>query len=144
MATVKKLPSGTWRVQVRRKGQYASKTFRLKGDAEAWGIEAERAIQLGKNPNGPTIEPKTTFGHLIDLHIADMLEVGRTLLRSKSKCLEKLTADLGRERLGDIDRECLIAFGKARAKEGAGPVTVGMDLGYIRTVLLHAAAVHGI
>ncbi|MFV0294776.1 MAG: hypothetical protein ACK5JT_01495 [Hyphomicrobiaceae bacterium] len=55
MATVKKLPSGTWRVQVRRRGQYASKTFRLKADAETWGIEAVRAIQLGKNPNGPTL-----------------------------------------------------------------------------------------
>jgi hypothetical protein len=28
--------------------------------------------------------------------------------------------------------------------EGAGPVTVGIDLGYIKTILSHAAAVHGV
>ncbi len=28
--------------------------------------------------------------------------------------------------------------------EGVGPVTVGIDLGYIKTILSHAAAVHGI
>jgi integrase len=38
----------------------------------------------------------------------------------------------------------LINFGKERALEGAGPVTVGIDLGYIKTILSHAAAVHGV
>ena len=33
MATIVKLSSGNYRVQVRRKGQYASKTFRRKADA---------------------------------------------------------------------------------------------------------------
>src|SRR5262245_53251997 len=40
--------------------------------------------------------------------------------------------------------ERLIRFGKERAAEGAGPVTLGMDLGYIKTILSHAAAVHGV
>ncbi len=70
MVTVKKLPSGSWRAQVHRNGQYASKTFRRKGmEAEAWGIEAERAIQLGTSLSDPALDPKTTFGHLIDLHL---------------------------------------------------------------------------
>jgi len=46
--------------------------------------------------------------------------------------------------LRDLNRERLIAFDKSRAKEGAGPVTIGMDLGYVRTVLVHATAIHGI
>ena len=144
MATLTKLPSGAWRAQVRRKGRHLSKSFRLKSEAEAWAIQAERAIQLEKNPNGPSVSPKTTFGELIDLHISDLHEVGRPLLRSKAKCLEKLKADLGSERLNTLNRERLIAFGKSRAKEGAGPVTIGIDLGYIRTILVHASAVHGI
>ncbi|MFY0612899.1 MAG: site-specific integrase [Hyphomicrobiaceae bacterium] len=144
MASLNKLPSGRWRAQVRRKGQNASKTFRLKSDAEAWAIEAERAVDLGQDPSSPRIDTKSTFGHLIDLHIADMQEVGRPLLRSKAKNLEKLKADLGRIPLNSLNRERLIAFGKARSKEGAGPVTIGMDLGYIRTILVHATAVHGI
>jgi hypothetical protein len=35
-------------------------------------------------------------------------------------------------------------LGKARAREGAGPVTLGIDLGYIKTILSQAVAVHGV
>ncbi len=52
--------------------------------------------------------------------------------------------DLGDVALKNLTREQLIGFGKARAREGAGPVTVGMDIGYIRTILVHATAIHGI
>jgi hypothetical protein len=51
---------------------------------------------------------------------------------------------LGHLRLPELDRERFLKFGKARALEGAGPVTVGIDLGYIKTILSHAAAVHGV
>jgi len=47
-------------------------------------------------------------------------------------------------RIPELDRGRLIQFGKERAREGAGPVTVGIDLGYIKTILSHAAAVHGV
>jgi integrase len=46
--------------------------------------------------------------------------------------------------LQELDRDRLIQFGKERAVEGAGPVTLSMDLGYIKTILSHAAAVHGV
>ena len=48
MATIVKLSSGNYRVQVRRKGQYASKTFRRKADAYAWALEAERRSDQGR------------------------------------------------------------------------------------------------
>src|SRR5207245_9204988 len=35
-------------------------------------------------------------------------------------------------------------FGRKRAKEGAGPATLAIDLSFIRTIITHAAAVHGI
>jgi hypothetical protein len=47
-------------------------------------------------------------------------------------------------KLNALTRERLIAYGKGRAKQGAGPVTIAIDIGYIRTILVHAAAVHGI
>lgn len=144
MAAFNKLPSGYWRVQVRRKGQYASQTFRLKSDGERWALETERAIAIGKSTSEPCVDRSSTFGALIRLHITDMSEVGKAPLRSKAKCLEKLEAVLGKVALGDLTRNRLISFGKARANEGAGPVTLGMDIGYIRTVLVHAAAIHGI
>lgn len=37
-----------------------------------------------------------------------------------------------------------LGFGKDRAGEGAGPVTIGMDIGYIKPVVSHAAAAHGV
>lgn len=144
MATFNKLPSGYWRAQVRRKGKHVSKTFRLKSDAEVWALDVERSVQKDIDPTASKVDPKTRFSTIIDLHIADMAEVGKPLLRSKRNCLEKLRRDLGNERLNDLTRERLIKFGKDRAREGAGPVTVAMDIGYIKTLLVHVAAVHGV
>lgn len=144
MATFDRLPSGNWRVQVRRRGKVATRTFRLKTDAEQWSRQAEDSVQAGRSVHAPAIDRRTPFSTVIDLHINDLKEVGRCPRRSKSYTLGKLKENLGATALADFDRECLIAYGKRRAKEGAGPVTVGMEIGYIRTVLVHAAAVHGI
>jgi integrase len=144
VATIKKLPSGTWRVQVRRKGHYLSDSFVLRKDAEAWARRMESEIDQGKTPAPKRVEGVNNFGDLIDLHIADMKAVGRAIGRSKSFSLEFLKKQLGKVRLGDLGRERLIAFGRQRAKGGAGPITVGMDLGYIRTLLADGAAIHGL
>ena len=76
MAAFNRLPSGYWRVQVRRKQTYASRTFRLRCDAEQWALDAERAIAIGKGIHSPHANRRTTFGDLIRLHITDMAEVG--------------------------------------------------------------------
>jgi hypothetical protein len=144
MASFNKLPSGKWRAQVRLRGQHISRSFRLKSEAGAWAREAEIAAASGKSTKAARMSEKTAFGTLIDLHIDDMREVGKAPRRSKRKSLEKLKRDLGSVMLRDLDRERLIAFGKSRAKGGAGPMTIGMDLGYVRTILVHATAIHGI
>ena len=144
MATFKKLSSGNWRVQVRRKGRYLSETFRRHADAEEWAIAVERRIDRGETPTKRSRIDPTTFGHLIDLHIDDLKEVGKAPRRSKAFILDALQAKLGAVKIRDLSRERLIQFGKDRAKEGAGGVTIGMDLGYIKLVISHAAAVHGI
>ncbi len=78
------------------------------------------------------------------LHRQDLEEVSKKIGRSKDASLKFLDERLGLLRLGELDRERLIKFGKERAQEGASPVTVGIDLGYIKTILSHAAAVHGV
>lgn len=70
--------------------------------------------------------------------------MGRAPRRSKAAVLRALKRDLGRKKIGEIDREEIVRFGRARAKAGAGPMTVGMDIGMIKLVLSHAAAVHGL
>jgi integrase len=144
MASFNKLPSGKWRAQVRRGGQHVSRCFRLKSEAETWAGDIETAVTSGKSPSAVGISRKTSFRILIDLHIEDMAEVGKAPRRSKAEALEKLKRDLGDVALKDLTRERLITFGKTRAREGAGPVTLGMDVGYIRTILIHATAIHGI
>ena len=58
--------------------------------------------------------------------------------------MRALKRDLGATRLSQLDRARIIRYGKQRAKQGAGPVTLSVDLSYLNTILPHATAVHGI
>jgi integrase len=144
LATFTKLRSGSWRVQVRRKGKYVNETFLRRKDAEEWAREVERRIDRGEPAFARGSRETKTFGDLIQLHRGDLQDVGKRIGRSKSASLTFLEHRLGRLRIPELDRERLIQFGKERAREGAGPVTLGIDLGYIKTILSHAAAVHGV
>ncbi len=144
MATFTKLPSGNWRVQIRRGRQYGSKAFRRLRDAQIWAVEMERRVDRSESLSIKHPSNIRTFGDLIDLHIADMHEVKRPLRRSKAYSLQKLKRELGKSGLCTLDREQIVEYGRSRAKEGAGPVTLGAELSYINTVITHAVAVHGI
>ena len=144
MATISKLKSGNYRVQVRRKGQYASKTFRRKADADAWALEAERLSDQGHEINAPVITSFNSFGQLIDLHLKDMREVGKPLGRSKEYALRTLRKHLGKIKIPHLTRERFVEFGRKRAKMGAGPATLSADISYIHTIISHSAAVHGV
>ena len=144
MATFTRLSSGSWRVQVRRKGRYVAETFLRHDHAREWATEAESQIDRGRAPVGKRAMSAKTFGDLIDLHIDDMKEVGKPPGRSKSATLEMLQRELGAFKASELGRERLIKFGRDRAKQGAGPVTLSMDIGAIRLVVSHAIAVHGL
>lgn len=145
MPTFTKLKSGSWRVQVRRKSEYVANTFVRRRDAEEWAIDVERSIDRGtpirrfKSQEQPRI-----FSDLIALHLDDLAQVGKPVRRSKSMVLRALKTSLGRVNLKAITREKLIEFGRKRAAQGAGPATLAIDFAFIRAILLHAAAVHGI
>lgn len=144
MATIIRLKSGHWRVQVRRKQSYASETFLRHEDARKWAIATERRIDLGEALRKAATADPTTLGDLVDLHVDDMREVGKAPRRSKRFTFDALKAKLGKVKFKNLTRERLIQFGKDRAKEGASPVTLSADFGYLKLVLTHAAAVHGV
>lgn len=144
MASITKLPSGAYRVQIRRKGRYASETFLRRDDAQKWARQAETLVDQGLPPNRSSVARLHTFGDLVDLHIADMCAVGKPPRRSKAATLASLKRDLGKEKVGHLDRPKLIEYGRNRADQGAGPVTLGIDIGVIKMILTHAAAVHGV
>jgi hypothetical protein len=58
--------------------------------------------------------------------------------------MASLKTELGSVKIPALNRERLIEFGRKRAKQGAGPATLAIDLSFIRTIITHAAAVHGI
>lgn len=144
MATFAQLSSGNWRVQVRRKGRYLNETFRRRKDGEEWALDIERRIDRGETPTSRAHIDPTTFEHLIELHLADMNEVGKPARRTKAFSMDRLKAKLGKVKIRDLSRERFIQFGKDRAKDGAGPATLSQDIGYLKTIIAHAAAVHGI
>lgn len=108
------------------------------------GIETEQLIDRGGEPSKRRIGPHSTFADLVDLHISDLKELGHGIGRSKQAVMNALKRDLGMVRINKLDRTGIIKYGKMRARQGAGPVTLSVDLSYLHTVLTHAAAIHGI
>ena len=85
------------------------------------------------------------FGDLVDLHTAEMCAVGKPPRRKpRQRHLATEKRDLGTEKIGHLDRHKLIEYGCKRTEHGAGPVTLGVDIGVINMILTHAAAVHGL
>lgn len=144
MPTFQRLPSKRWRAQVRRNGHTLSRTFRRKAEAEEWARGQETRIDRGETPLGTTPLSRDTLGDLIDLHFADLHELARSIGRTKEATLLRLKDEIGTTRLPDLTRERLVHFAKTRAKAGAGPATIAIDISFITTVLEHAAAVHGV
>lgn len=144
MATFTRLASGAWRVQIRRRGRYVANTFRRKSDADSWALEMERRADQGRVLSKKRPSKLQTLGDLIDLHVADMAEVGKPLRRSKAFSLKLLKDRLGATKFSGLTQDIFVEFGRARAQEGAGPITVASDFSYLGTVILHAAAVHGV
>lgn len=143
MATVQKR-GNKWRVQIRRDGHAVSRTFHRKTDADAWAREAEHSVDKDIDPSLRRLSRKDTFASLIDLHIEDMVAVGKPLRRSKDHVLRRLREELGGTSLSNLTRERLVLYGRQRAKAGAGPATLAVDISFIGTILTHAAAVHGV
>lgn len=77
MATYSKLPSGRWRVQVRRGDIYRAHTFDLKRQAKTWATEIKaQALQVRA---GVYITPKgLTIGKLVKMYGDNIKEDGRT------------------------------------------------------------------
>ena len=96
MASFTKLPSGSWRAQVRHKGRYVSESFQRREDARRWATDMEGRIDRGELPTSARARGIATFEDLVDLHVADMSEVGKAPGRSKDATLLMLKRELGK------------------------------------------------
>jgi integrase len=132
MATFSQLPSGKWRVQVRRAGLYRAATFLTKRDAREWatGIEAQ-AHHIAAGGYAP-IPKAATVADLIDKYNEEFKKAqGRT----KAATLAMLRREIGAVRLASLNAVVLRDFIDRRAASGAGGVTIGADLSFLSAVL---------
>jgi len=137
MADIKQMGPTSWRVRVRVKGQpEVCRTFKSEREAVAFKKSSERGLKLGRpvaaaitvaecvrafrklREPGKPIKPGSTE-HIMLCHIEDGIG---------SVQVDKLTPD----RLADWCAE--------RSADGAGPVTMGMEVSKLGTVLRYAAA----
>lgn len=132
MATFSQLPSGKWRVQVRRSGLYRAATFTSKREARDWsiGIEAQ-AAHISASGFAPV--PKTaTVADLIDKYNeAFTRDQGRT----KAATLAMLKRQIGKVKLTHLSAVVLRDFIDRRQEDGAGGVTISADLSYLSAVI---------
>ena len=132
MATFAKLPSGKWRVQVRKFGTYRGATFSTKSEAKTWAEAIERqatyiaAVGYAQPPKEATVKD------LINKYLEVSVErFGKT----KTATLNMLIKRIGTVRLCLLNAMVLRDFVESRIKEGAGGVTIASDLSYLSAVL---------
>jgi integrase len=132
MATFSQLPSGKWRVQVRKAGIYKAATFNLKSEARAWATVIEgQANHVAAGGYAP-IPKAATLGDLIDKYVETLAnEPGR----SKSATLAMLKRELGKTNLGKLNSMTLRNFIDDRQAAGAGGVTIASDMSTLSAVL---------
>ena len=125
---------GRWQVQVRLAGRAPrSATFATKAEARDWARSIEAEVVTGRNASTETIDG------LIRRYIE---EVGRLkpFGRSKLGALSKLRTGLGHRKLSRLSARDIIEHAHVRRNDGAGPVTIGMELSYLGTILKTARA----
>ena len=132
MAALSQLPSGKWRVQVRRARLYRAATFDKKREAKDWaaGIEsqANHLVAGGFMP----VPKGWTFGDLIDKYVDTVTkEPGRT----KAATLAMLKREIGKTALASLSAVTLRDMVDRRLKQGAGGVTIAADLSFLSAVL---------
>lgn len=135
MASISKLPSGSWRALIRVKGHKAiSRTFSSEKLAKAFAKEKERQLEEIK-ATGRAAAPKgSTVGHYIDAYL-DYIQPGRTLQRSALFIYKALKERFGKIGIERLSKSHLDTFIEERKKQGVQGQTIAGDLSLLSSVL---------
>lgn len=132
MASVTELPSGSWRVQIRRKGHKPiNETFSTERLAKAFAKKKETQLEQIKATGGIKPEKGLTFADCIDDYLAN----SRELQRSAMAIYKRLKAAIGSVSLVDVSYDFLTIFAQERMVGKSSGVTVAGDLSLITSVL---------
>lgn len=122
-----------WRAHIRRTGQKAiTKTFPDKTLAIKWATATEAAMDAEKYQDTRSLK-QVTFGDLIKRYRE---EIGGTkgFGKNKDTVLKALEEKLGHVAMSNLNDDRLIEFINDRRAEGAGGVTISIDLTYMAGV----------
>lgn len=124
---------GRWRALVRKAGQTKCATFGTKAAAQQWAKTVERELEELKATG--VMQPRdVTVGDLVDRYI-DELYPAKRWGRSKANDLAFLKKHLGHHLAGKLTSYLLTEFFRKRQKDGAGPVVISSQVGYMVQLL---------
>jgi integrase len=132
MAALSQLPSGKWRVQVRRAGIYRAATFQTRREAKDWAASIETQAHHIATSGFAPVPKGATLADLIDKYNETQAKLpGKT----KAATLAMLKRDLGKVKLSSLSAIVLRDFIDRRTEAGAGGVTIAADLSFLSAVL---------
>lgn len=118
-----------WRAQIRRKGHASiSETFPTKTLAQKWATETEASINARRYRDERSLD-KITLAELIQQYREELSHV--EFGKNKHAVLTALENKLGHHTLAQLTDDRLTQYVKDRRREGAGGVTIAIDLTYL-------------
>lgn len=129
MASITKLPSGKFRVQVRVKGMYKGRSFDRRADATAWARSMENALEQ-KAATGTASTGSITFAELVEAYLRAV-----TINKAAHSTLRAACRVIGTVRLADLNAGTFQRWIDHRLSEGVAGATIAHNLGLISGVL---------
>lgn len=130
MATIRKLPSGSWQVQVRRKNEKPlSKTFQSKQISEQWARSVESQLDQGLFVDRSETHT-TTLADLIDRYLIEKTPYKKGS-KQEAYRLNYIKNRLGNLTLSSIQSKHIASYRDLRLSEGKSGATVVYELNYL-------------
>jgi integrase len=129
MATLVKTRLGRWKAVIRKTGwPIASKTFRVKRDAEDWARNTEDDMVRGVFINRADSH-QLTLSVALERYLAEITPTKRATTAEREKRRAKtLKERLGKYSLTALTPDIIASYRDARAKEGQSASSVRLDL----------------
>jgi len=141
MASILKI-KGKWRAQIRRAGQRSlACTFDRKEDADLWARKHEGKIVARRQPLPADVD-RLTVGFILREYRKLRDSGDREVVDQSNEhyMLQHLEDDLGQYRVVSLTPALMCEWASARTAQGAGGVTIEMELSKLGTALRYTAA----
>jgi integrase len=142
MASIRRMPQGSWQAIVRRKGYRAQfHTFDSRHNAQQWArkleSEIDRAVFVDRGPS-----ERITFGELIDRYCTEIVP-GKKSARSLTATLRYIRPHFATYTLATLQTKDVAAYRDQRIANGTAGATVVKELSTLARVIDIAASEWG-